>query len=309
MTDSNPTPPGAYPGQQPNPDQVGRQGENGNPPTGNQPPTGNYPPTGSYPPVGSYPPPESGTYAYATPGTPSQPPKKKHTGLIVTLVIVALLLCTCCGVASCAAATAILSDDYYDDYYYDDYYNDYDYYSDSDDYYTTPLDSQGFLPAGQYTVGVDLDPGEYLLTGEGLAVIYSDGDVNEARSWNYENHDFVTLEQGDSVLFSGDSLYYADDAALYLDLSSLGEGTFRVGIDIAAGDYTVTPDGDGDGAQVTIASDSTHQDTSIVSRKAVAATETLTLVDGQYVTFEHVEVAALTDNISAEGTIAGLATT
>lgn len=96
---------------------------------------------------------------------------------------------------------------------------------------------------------------------------------------NYSNRTIIAVTDGQYVQFSGRA--YTWDDAPKVDTSSgvLKDGKYKVGVDFPAGEYKVTPNGDGYLAITTTASESIG---SIVTNDNFNTEKYITVQDGQY---------------------------
>lgn len=143
------------------------------------------------------------------------------------------------------------------------------------------VEEKGFA-GGQYKVGTDMPAGEYVIVGSGYLQISSDssgefGSIVE--NDDYSNRTIIAVTDGQYVQFSGRA--YTWDDAPKVDTSSgvLKDGKYKVGVDFAAGEYKVTPSGDGYLAVSTTASESIG---SIVTNDNFNTEKYITVQDGQY---------------------------
>ncbi|MBR3564283.1 MAG: hypothetical protein IKN92_05770 [Clostridia bacterium] len=138
----------------------------------------------------------------------------------------------------------------------------------------------GRIEEGQYKVGIDIQPGEYVVFCDSSLGYFSvtkdpNGDdiiFNETFDYN----SFFTVKEGEYVKISGAYAYPVEGNEFELDTS--GEGMFRVGIDIPAGEYKVTADDDH--GYYCIYKNSRHGN--IVNNDFFSGSSYIKIKDGQY---------------------------
>jgi hypothetical protein len=104
------------------------------------------------------------------------------------------------------------------------------------------------IPGGMYKVGVDMPAGEYVIVGSGYLQVSSDSTgsfESIIENDNYENRAITVVAEGHYLQFKGRA--YTWEEAPKVDTSSgrLSSGTYKVGVDLPAGEYKVTPTGSG----------------------------------------------------------------
>jgi hypothetical protein len=138
------------------------------------------------------------------------------------------------------------------------------------------------IAGGQYKVGADMPAGEYVIVGSGYLQISKDssgefGSILE--NDNYSNRTIIAVADGQYVQFSGRAYTWTDAPKVDTSKGTLPDGKYKVGVDFPAGEYKVTPSGDGYLAVSTSASESTG---SIVTNDNFNTEKYITVQDGQY---------------------------
>ena len=104
--------------------------------------------------------------------------------------------------------------------------------------------------SGMYKVGTDLPAGEYLFTATGSyrAYVCASTDSNQddiIENENFNGSFFMTVKDGQYLEASRCQFVLASEATVEINQDgSFGEGMYRVGIDIPAGEYKLTADSD-----------------------------------------------------------------
>lgn len=151
-----------------------------------------------------------------------------------------------------------------------------------------PSKSDDSIKEGTYKVGTDLAAGEYRLIGSGYMQVSTDstGSIDSiVTNDNFQNNTIVTVAEGQYFKFSGAKAYPIDKAP---SVDTSKAGVFRVGKDLPAGEYKLTPEG-GSG-YVQVSSDSKGAMTSIVSNENFSADTYITVSDGQYLTVKRAHI-------------------
>lgn len=145
-----------------------------------------------------------------------------------------------------------------------------------------PAATAGSIPAGTYTVGQTLDPGEYRLmaSGDGYYCVYPDDTKTDIiGNSSFTTVKYVTLTEGQVIELQNASMV---PAATYMYASSPtleSNGTYLVGKDCPAGTYNLSTDmGMG---YYAIYADSTPE-ADILENNNFDSTATCTVEDGQY---------------------------
>lgn len=143
---------------------------------------------------------------------------------------------------------------------------------------------------GMYKVGTDIPAGEYYVTSTEYFGAYvevakdSSGEFDSiVANDNVYTFTFITVSEGQYLTVTAGEFVKAEDAAVPgADLNDAYlPGTYRVGIDIPAGEYKVTCTNNVS-AYVEVAKDSTHALSSIVANDNVETSSYITVKDGQY---------------------------
>lgn len=146
---------------------------------------------------------------------------------------------------------------------------------------------------GMYKVGVDIDPGEYFIVCSKSSCYFqvssdSSGSLNSIiANDNISAFTFITVDSGQYLMVEGGEFVKAKDAAVPGANSNgiYGEGMYRVGIDIPAGEYKITC-AEGRSCYVQVSRDSYGTLSSIIVNDNISATHYITVSEGQYLTVE-----------------------
>ena len=139
--------------------------------------------------------------------------------------------------------------------------------------------------SGKYKVGIDIPAGEYFLqtasSWGGYMSINSDsnGD-NILENENFDTHHYITIQDGQYLELSSATAIPVNDMNKTFDASSLGEGMYRVGIDIPAGEYRLNADGSYDGYVCVYDNSSAYRN--IQSNNLFESNDYVTVSNGQY---------------------------
>lgn len=128
-------------------------------------------------------------------------------------------------------------------------------FTESDEQETEPPSDLGSAQnpysAGMYKVGIDLPAGEYLFIANGSTAAYVcvSADSNQEKiieNENFEYSFFVTVSDGQYLQAKRCDFVIASNYTVNInDDGSFEDGMYRVGIDIPAGEYRLTPSGSG----------------------------------------------------------------
>lgn len=140
--------------------------------------------------------------------------------------------------------------------------------------------------AGTYVVGQDIPAGEYVIfgTGGGKAYVEISDDEKELFSGNFSYNEILTIEEGQK--FSLISAYAVPCEKSIVDTT--GEGKFKVGTHIEAGEYIILPGKDVESfttMQYSIESSSKPLEKEVLDSKELAnlgESITITVNDGEY---------------------------
>lgn len=149
--------------------------------------------------------------------------------------------------------------------------------------------------SGMYRVGTDIPAGEYVLFAEdslGYMEVDSDSSGNFESilcNDNFSYNTIVTVEDGTYLSLSHAYAVPFDEA----ELDTSGNGMFKVGVHIPAGEYKIAVDEDsaiGMG-YLEVATDSGHQFASIRTNDNIESSTYITVNDGEYLTLDscHIE--------------------
>lgn len=142
-----------------------------------------------------------------------------------------------------------------------------------------------YIKPGNYKVGSDIDPGEYVIMGSGYLEVTKDssGEFSSIISNdNYSNITYITLNDGVYFDFSKGKMYTLDEApAIDSSGDSLPEGKYKVGRDIEPGEYKVSSYGGS--AYLEVCKDSFGEFSSIVSNDNFENEKYITVSEGQYI--------------------------
>ena len=151
-----------------------------------------------------------------------------------------------------------------------------------------PAESQDELEQyadGMYKVGTDIPAGEYILDPSAMAYYQvatdSTGTLESIVSNdNFSGTRYITVSEGQYLTLTGCTAYPAScvsDGTIKND--NLSGGMYKVGVDIDAGEYKVTPDGNG---YYEVDSSSVGTLDAIVANENFSSDVYVTVADGQY---------------------------
>lgn len=151
-----------------------------------------------------------------------------------------------------------------------------------------PAESQDELEQyadGMYKVGADIPAGEYILDPSATAYYQvasdSTGTLESIVSNdNFSGTRYITVSDGQYLTLTSCIAYpasYVSDGTIKND--NLSGGMYKVGVDIEAGEYKVTPDGDG---YYEVDSSSVGTLDVIVANENFSSDVYVTVADGQY---------------------------
>ena len=138
---------------------------------------------------------------------------------------------------------------------------------------------------GMYKVGADIPAGEYILDPSATAYYQvasdSTGTLESIVSNdNFSGTRYITVSEGQYLTLTGCTAYpasYVSDGTIKND--NLSGGMYKVGVDIEAGEYKVTPDGSG---YYEVDSSSAGTLDAIVANENFSSDVYVTVSDGQY---------------------------
>lgn len=144
--------------------------------------------------------------------------------------------------------------------------------------------------AGMYKVGTDIPAGEYVLVGDGYFRIDKDssGDFSSiVANDNFSGNSIITVSAGQYLTVERAVFY---DINLNPDVNTSGEGMFKVGLHIPAGEYKLVSTGSLSGYYA-IRSDSSHSFKSIKSNDNFTGEKYITVKNGQYLTLSRCKIS------------------
>ena len=138
---------------------------------------------------------------------------------------------------------------------------------------------------GMYKVGADIPAGEYILKPSATAYYQVATDSTGAlesiiSTDNFSGTRYITVSEGQYLTLTGCTAYpasYVSDGTIKND--NLSGGMYKVGVDIDAGEYKVTPDGSG---YYEVDSSSAGTLDVIVANENFSSDVYVTVADGQY---------------------------
>ena len=138
----------------------------------------------------------------------------------------------------------------------------------------------GKVSTGQYKVGTDIEPGEYLVLADsdsGYFCVSSDAAGKDITfNGNFSYNTYITVASGEYLKLSRCSAYPVDKNEIELNTS--GEGMFRFGVDLPAGEYKLVADSDT--GYYCVYSDSRQN--AIVANDNFSGQSYITVEDGEY---------------------------
>ena len=146
-------------------------------------------------------------------------------------------------------------------------------------------------------VGIDILPGEYFVKAHenthGYVMLARDssGSVESIiTNKNFRTHSFITVQHGEYLAVERATLMQAEEAVVptFTD-GVLGDGVYRVGIDIPAGTYLVVPTSNVAG-YYQIATDSRGTASNIISNANFSDEISIVLEEGQYLTLTRAQI-------------------
>lgn len=158
-----------------------------------------------------------------------------------------------------------------------------------------PQVQQTRYESGMYLVGTDMPAGEYVLFADrtlGYMEVDSDssGDFESILcNDNFTYNTIVTVQEGNYLSMNGAYAVPIDEATL----DTAGNGMFKVGVHIPAGEYRIVLDDDASVGlgYVEVATDSSHDFNSIRTNDNIESSTYITVNDGEYLTLDrcHIE--------------------
>jgi len=146
-------------------------------------------------------------------------------------------------------------------------------------------------------VGIDISPGEYFVKAHenthGYVMLARDtsGSVDAViTNKNFRTHSFITVHEGEYLTVERATLMEAEQAVVPTFTNGvLGDGVYRVGIDIPPGIYRVVPTSNVAG-YYQIATDSRGTASNILSNANFSEEISITLAEGQYLTLTRAQI-------------------
>lgn len=144
--------------------------------------------------------------------------------------------------------------------------------------------------SGMYKVGSEIDAGEYFVMADPGRTAYLEVNKDSSGSFqsvvaneNISTFFFITVSEGQYLSVKRGTFVKAADAKVPGpdDGGKYGEGMYRVGTDIPAGEYKISPDA-GDSAYIEVSSDSLGSLYSIVANENTTDPIYITVDKGQY---------------------------
>ncbi len=139
--------------------------------------------------------------------------------------------------------------------------------------------------AGMYKIGSDMPAGEYVLIASDQSYFEVDKDSTGQldsilANDNFSNRTIISVSDGQYLKMTDCVAYAFQDAPKVQPVGGfLSDGMYKVGIDLPAGEYKVTPVGD---AYVEVSSDSSHSLNSIITNDNFKEERYITVTNGQY---------------------------
>jgi len=144
------------------------------------------------------------------------------------------------------------------------------------------FDVEGY-PAGQYKVGRDIPPGEYLAVGEGYIELTKSPTGDIMFNDNFKNYRYIEGRDGEYIRIDGVvRLFPVNSAAkIEVDLNNVSEGQYKVGRDIPPGEYKLALE---DGGYFAIFKNAHDKDKNLVANGYVQQSQNryVKVSDGQY---------------------------
>lgn len=136
---------------------------------------------------------------------------------------------------------------------------------------------------GTYKVGVDIPAGEYVLfatSGSGYFAVTSDSSGDDILfNDNFTYNSIITIRDGEYLELSR---CYAEKITMAGDLKTTGEGMFKIGKHLPAGEYKLKPTSSDYSGYYCVYNDSRHDD--IDDNDNFSGSAYVTVRNGQYLT-------------------------
>lgn len=147
-------------------------------------------------------------------------------------------------------------------------------------------DPIAYFTSGTYKVGTDIPAGEYVIENPSMSYMEvasdSTGDLNSIiTNDNFKNRIYITISDGQYIQFKG-KMYAEADMPAYEPVNGVyPEGMYKVGKDIPAGEYKISPTKDRGYFEVD--SNSSGSMDAILANDNIENEVYQTLSDGQYI--------------------------
>lgn len=142
--------------------------------------------------------------------------------------------------------------------------------------------------SGMYKVGSDLPAGEYVLIGSGYFSVNSDSSGTLSSiiaNDNFVNNSIISVSDG-QYLTVKNAVFY--NISLNPDVSTSGEGMFKVGVHIPAGEYKLIATSSSGYCEVS--SSSSHNLSAIVSNDNFTGEKYISVKNGQYLKLRNCKI-------------------
>jgi hypothetical protein len=152
-------------------------------------------------------------------------------------------------------------------------------------------------PAGTYEVGKDIPAGEYVIITNSKE--YSMFQISTDSSLSvdstvamdlFKNRTIVTVNEGEFLDITIGTLYPINEAPAVPSTGILPEGTYKVGLDLPAGQYTLNSTNSSYQGYYEVNSNSRHTFDGIIRNDQFTGTVTVTVSDGQYLILSFAEL-------------------
>jgi hypothetical protein len=150
---------------------------------------------------------------------------------------------------------------------------------------------------GLYEIGKDIPAGEYVIIAEPGVKITFQLSTDASKSFDSlivlescENRTILSVEDGEFLEFSGGTMYSIEAAPAVSTAGNLFEGTYKIGLDLPAGTYTIGSIDSEHPGFYSISSSSRHSSADIISSEEFNGTVTITVTNGQYLSLRLAEL-------------------
>ncbi|NCC86310.1 MAG: hypothetical protein EOM05_00375 [Clostridia bacterium] len=139
-----------------------------------------------------------------------------------------------------------------------------------------------WITSGDYSVGKELDAGEYVLISTGEKASYEIiKDKMVIANDAVDNQSYITIEKGQTVKLAQAKMCKIDEAPIFKpDDGVYKQGMYKVGRDLSAGEYVLKADGLG---YYAILSDTKGNISSVLESNSFNGKVTISLKAGQYI--------------------------